>query len=100
MAETGPESISSSVPGDSSQGRRAHTYSRLTTAIAVLAMATAGYTLVRLDSMRDRLDTANATLAAAEADKELLRAEIRSQTSRERQAHRDLNRRLDVLDDA
>lgn len=100
MAETGPESISSSVPGDSSRNGRAHTYSRLTTAIAVLALATAGYTLVRLDSMRDKLDTANATMAAADADKELLRAELKSQASRERQAHRDLKRRLDTLSDA
>ena len=60
MADTGPETISSAAPGDSSRTRRAHTYSRLTTAIAVLALATAGYALVRLDSMRDKLDTANA----------------------------------------
>ncbi len=100
MAETGPETISSSAPGDSSRTRRAHTYSRLTTAIAVLALAIAGYGLMRLDSMRDKLDTANATLAAANADRELLRAELRSQASRERQAHRDLNRRLDTLNDA
>ncbi|WP_331066532.1 uroporphyrinogen-III C-methyltransferase [Steroidobacter sp.] len=100
MAETGPESISSPVPDASSRDRRAHTYSRLTTAIAVLALATAGYALVRLDSVRDKLDTANAAVAAADADKELLRAELRSQASRERQAHRDLNRRLDELKDA
>lgn len=100
MAETGPESISSSVPGDSSRSRRAHTYSRLTTAIAVLALATAGYALVHLDSMRDKLDSATNTLAAANADREVLRAELNSQVSRERQARRDLNRRLDALNDA
>ncbi|HWK50891.1 MAG TPA: uroporphyrinogen-III C-methyltransferase [Steroidobacter sp.] len=72
----------------------------MTTAIAVLALAIAGYSLVRLDSMRDKLDTANATLAASNADRELLRAELRSQASRDRQAHRDLNRRLDTLNDA
>lgn len=99
MAETGPESITSSVPGDSSQNRRAHTYSRLTTAIAVLALAAGGYSLVRLDSMRDKLDGANDMVAAANADRELLRAELKSQASRERQAHRDLNRRLDTLND-
>lgn len=100
MADTGPETISSVAPGDSSRTRRAHTYSRLTTAIAVLALAIAGYGLVRLDSMRDKLDTANAALAASNADRELLRAELKSQASRERQAHRDLNRRLDTLNDA
>jgi uroporphyrin-3 C-methyltransferase len=72
----------------------------LTTAIAVLALAIAGYSLVRLDAIRDKLDTANAAVAASNADRELLRAELKSQASRERQAHRDLNRRLDTLNDA
>lgn len=100
MADSGPESISSVAPGDSSRTRRAHTYSRLTTAIAVLALAIAGYGLVRLDTIRDKLDTANAAVAASNADRELLRAELKSQASRERQAHRDLNRRLDTFNDA
>lgn len=100
MADPGPESISSSAPGESSGTRRAHTYSRLTTAIAVLALATAGYALVRLDSMRDKLDTANAAALAANADRDLLRAELKSQASRERQARRDLGRRLDELKDS
>jgi uroporphyrin-3 C-methyltransferase len=100
MADSGPESISSVAPGDSSRNRRTHTYSRLTTAIAVLALAVAGYSLVRLDTIRDKLDTANAAVAASNADRELLRAELKSQASRERQAHRDLNRRLDTFNDA
>ena len=100
MADPGPESISSSAPGESSGTRRAHTYSRLTTAIAVLALATAGYALVRLDSMRDKLDTANTAALAANADRDLLRAELKSQASRERQARRDLGRRLDELKDS
>jgi uroporphyrin-3 C-methyltransferase len=100
MAASGPETIISSPSGDSSQGRRAHTYSRLTTAIAVLALAAAIYALIRTDSIRDKLDVANQTVVAANADKELLRAELKSQASRERQAHRDLNRRLDDLKDA
>ena len=101
MAASGPETISSSSPSDSSNGgRRAHTYSRLTTAIAVLALAASVYAVIRLDTIRDRLDVANQTVVAANADKELLRAELKSQASRERQAHRDLNRRLDELKDA
>jgi uroporphyrin-3 C-methyltransferase len=100
MAASGPENIISSPPGDPSQGRRAHTYSRLTTAIAVLGLAAAIYALIRTDSIRDKLDVANQTVVAANADKELLRAELKSQASRERQAHRDLNRRLDELEDA
>lgn len=100
MAASGPETIISSPPGDSSKGRRAHTYSRLTTAVAVLALATAIYALIRTDSMRDKLDVANQSVVAANADRELLRAELKSQASRERQAHRDLNRRLDEIKDA
>lgn len=68
--------------------------------MAVLALATAGYALVRLDSMRDKLDTANTAALAANADRDLLRAELKSQASRERQARRDLGRRLDELKDA
>jgi uroporphyrin-III C-methyltransferase len=100
MAASGPETISSSSPGDSPRERRAHTYSRLTTAIAVLALAAAVYALIRTDSMRDKLDVANQSVVAANADRELLRAELKSQASRERQAHRDLNRRLDEIKDA
>jgi uroporphyrin-III C-methyltransferase len=100
MAATGPETISSTPPGDSSRTRRAHTYSRLTTAVAVLALATALYALIRTDSMRDKLDSASQAVVAANADRELLRAELKSQASRERQAHRDLNRRVDELKDA
>ncbi len=66
----------------------------------MLALAIAGYGLVRLDAIRDKLDIANAAVAASNADRELLRAELKSQASRERQAHRDLNRRLDTLNDA
>ena len=38
-------------------------------------------------------------LAARDAERELLRAELKSQASRERQAARDLDRRLDALED-
>lgn len=100
MAASGPESIVSSPPGDSSKGRRAHTYSRLTTAVAVLALASAIYALIRTDSMRDKLDATNQVAVTAQADRELLRAELKNQASRERQAHRDLIRRLDELQDA
>src|SRR5688572_29402964 len=77
MAASGPENIISSPSGDRSPGRRAHTYSRLTTAIAVLALAAAIYALIRTDSIRDKLDVANQTVVAANADKELLRAELK-----------------------
>jgi uroporphyrin-3 C-methyltransferase len=101
MADTGPETISnSSAPGESSRARRAHTYSRFTTAIAVLALATAGYALVRLDATRDKLETMNGAVQAAGAERDLMRAEAKSAASRERQGRRDLGRRLDELNDA
>jgi uroporphyrin-III C-methyltransferase len=101
MADTGPETISnSSLPAESARARRAHTYSRFTTAIAVLALATAGYALVRLDSTRDKLDAMNAMVQAGNAERALLRAEAKSAASRERQARRDLGRRVDALNDA
>ena len=80
--------------------RRAHTYSRLTTAIAVLALATAAYGLLRLDAARDRLDAVNDAARTLEADRAVLRAEMKSLASRERQARRELDRRLDLVTDA
>lgn len=101
MADPGPETISNSAPPVESPGvRRAHTYSRLTTAIAVLALATAGYALVRLDSTRDKLDAMHSIVQAASAERDLMRAEAKSTASRERQGRRDLGRRLDALNDA
>lgn len=99
MADTGPETIShSSARGESS--RRAHTYSRLTTAVAVLALATAIYALVRLDATRDKLDGMSGAVQAASAERELLRTEAKNAVSRERQARRELARRVDALKDA
>lgn len=98
MPEPSPE-ISSAVSADPPP-RRKHTYSRFTTAIAVLALATAVYALLRLDSTRDRLDALKDTVRTVEADRALLRQELKSLSSRERQARRELDRRLDQLTDA
>ena len=87
-------------PVEYAQPRRAHTYSRLTTALAVLALATAAYSLWRLDATRDRLDVVNDMARTLEADRAVLRAEIKTLATRERQARRELNRRLDLLTDA
>lgn len=100
MADTGSEIASpAGVPVESPRQRRNHTYSRLTTAVAVLALATAIYALVRLDSTRDRLDHVNQTAAKIEADRSVLQAEIKNLATRERQARRALDRRLTLLDD-
>lgn len=72
--------------------RRTHTYSRLTTAIAVLALATAAYALWRLDTTRDLVDE----LAA---ERVRLSAEIQGVEQRERAARQELERRLAALDE-
>ncbi|MGH8175937.1 MAG: uroporphyrinogen-III C-methyltransferase [Steroidobacter sp.] len=88
------------IPVERAAPRRAHTYGRLTTAIAVLVLATAGYALWRLDATRERLDAVNDAARTLEADRAVLRAEVKTLASRERQARRDLDRRLDLLTDA
>ena len=80
--------------------RRAHSYSRLTTAIAVLALAIGGYALWQLDGTRDRLEQLNQQLAQANTSREVLQSEIRSLTEREQTARRNLEQRLDALKDA
>ncbi|HEY5810249.1 MAG TPA: hypothetical protein VIT67_19915, partial [Povalibacter sp.] len=47
--------------------RRTHSYSRLTTALAALALATACYALWRLDATRDRLEQVNQLIAQHES---------------------------------
>jgi uroporphyrin-3 C-methyltransferase len=69
----------------------------LTTAIAVLALATAGYALWRLDSTRDRLDQVNDLARKLEADRAALDAEVRAMDERARQASRDIAARIDAL---
>lgn len=95
-----PESGASGLPAAPVAQRRVHSYGRLTTAIAVLALATACYALWRLDSTRDRLDEANQRVAQFESDRAVLRAEIKTLSNRERLARRELDKRLDALDDA
>jgi uroporphyrin-3 C-methyltransferase len=100
MADTGSEIIpaSGSVP-EQPRVRRAHTYSRLTTAMAALALATSIYALLRIDSTRDRLDRTNDAARALDAERAQLRADLKSLGNRPRAAARDLDRRVDVLED-
>jgi uroporphyrin-3 C-methyltransferase len=94
-------SLSSTNPREGGGShRRPHTYSRLTTAIAVLALATAGYALWRLDATRDRLDQINPQIAQLNANRELLRAELKSFADRESAARQEITRQLDALRDA
>ncbi|HEV8333898.1 MAG TPA: uroporphyrinogen-III C-methyltransferase [Steroidobacteraceae bacterium] len=100
MADTGTEIIpaSGSTP-EQPRARRAHTYSRLTTAMAALALATSIYALLRIDSTRDRLDRTNDAARAHDAASAQLRADLKSLGNRQRAAARDLDRRVDVLED-
>lgn len=79
--------------------RRPHTYSRLTTALAVLALATAAYSLWRLDHTRDRIEELTRIASALEADRTLLRAELRSLEEREKHAREQIQTSLSSLDD-
>ena len=100
MADTGSEIIpaSGNTP-EPPRARRAHTYSRLTTAMAALALATSIYALLRIDSTRDRLDRTNDFARTAQAERAQLQADLKSQTNRQRTSVRDLDRRVDVLED-
>jgi uroporphyrin-3 C-methyltransferase len=100
MADNGSDIARPGPSVEYAQPRRAHTYSRLTTAVAVLALATAAYALWRLDAARDRLDAVNDLVRTLETDRAVLRGELKALASRERQARRDLDRRLDALRDS
>lgn len=100
MADPGSDIAQpSGPPVESPRQRRAHTYSRLTTAVAVLALAAAGYALLRLDSGQERLDRVNDAARILETDRNALRAELRDLATREQQTTRELDRRLDALDE-
>ncbi len=79
--------------------RRSHTYSRLTTAIAVLALATAVYSLVRLDATRDRLEEIGATVRALDTERNYLRTELEYVAERAAQEREALEGRLAALEE-
>jgi uroporphyrin-3 C-methyltransferase len=83
---------------DEAPRKRAHSYSRLTTAIAVLALATAAYSLWRLDATRERLEQVNDLARTLAADRNALEGELRALAERERRSERDLLERLGTLE--
>lgn len=100
MVDNGSEiTPASGIAPEPPTARRPHTYSRLTTAVAVLALATSIYALLRIDSTRDRLDRTNDAARTLDADRAVLRADLKSLAARQRTAARDLDRRVDVLED-
>lgn len=97
MADRLPDPLPKAALPQEPAARPRHTYSRLTTTVAVLALATATYALFRLDSTRDRLDRVNDLVGTLTADRNALQAELRSATERERQTAKELTTRLDAL---
>ena len=80
--------------------RRVHSYSRLTTAIAVLALAIGCYALWRLDATRDRLEAANQLITQLESNREILQSQLKALAEHEQASRNELSKRLDALNDA
>jgi uroporphyrin-III C-methyltransferase len=72
---------------------------RLITAIAVLGLATASYSLLRLDGTRDRLDALKDEVRALSVSRDLLRTELDNAMNRERRARRSLESQLAATKD-
>lgn len=99
MADISPAELpSKSAPPEGPAARaRVHSYSRITTAIAVLGLATAAYALWRLDATRDRLDQVNDLANTVAAQRNALQGELQVLSQRENQSTRELIARLDTL---
>jgi uroporphyrin-3 C-methyltransferase len=99
MADSSPPELpsKSALPEGPAERKRVHSYSRLTTAIAVLALATSTYALWRLDATRDRLEAVNDLARTIAADRNALEGELRALAQREEQSGRELAARLDAL---
>jgi uroporphyrin-3 C-methyltransferase len=69
------------------------------TAISVLALACAGYALLRLDQTRDRLDELRAEVRALTTSRELLRSELDAAIRREQRARREIESQLAAVKD-
>jgi uroporphyrin-3 C-methyltransferase len=97
MAESSADLPLKSALPEHPTAKRSHSYSRLTTAIAVLALATATYSLWRLDATRDRLDQVNDLARTLAADRNVLQTEVRTLSERDLRGERELIARLDSL---
>jgi uroporphyrin-3 C-methyltransferase len=99
MADSSPPELpsKSALPEGPATRKRVHTYGRLNTAIAVLALATAAYSLWRLDATRERLDEVNDVARTLAADRNALESELRALAQRENQNERALLARIDAL---
>ena len=96
MADTLPDNASAGLPA-APERRRTHSFSRFTTAVAVLAFAIAGYSLWRLDDTRDRLNELNRQIGELTTGRAALQSEVRALAEREQLARRSLEERLAAL---
>lgn len=99
MADTLPDNSSAGLPV-APERRRAHSFSRFTTAVAVLALAVAAYSLWRLDDTRDRLNDVNRQIGELTSGRAALQSEVRALAEREQTARRSIDERLAALSDA
>ena len=97
MADIVPEMTPVAASNEQLPARRVHSYSRMTTAIAVLGLATAVYALMRLDSTRDRVDRINDIVRQAQADRQALHGELLALATRERQNQVEVTRQFEAL---
>lgn len=98
MSDQSPLHLPKPALPDDAPRKRAHSYSRLTTAVAVLALATAAYALWRLDATRERLEQVNDLVRTVAADRNALEGELRALAERVRRSERELLERLDTLE--
>ena len=98
MADTLPDNASAGLPA-APERRRTHSFSRFTTAVAVLAFAIAGYSLWLLDDTRDRLNELNRQIGELTTGRAALQSEVRALAEREQLARRSLEERLAALND-
>ncbi|PZN28356.1 MAG: hypothetical protein DIU71_16120 [Proteobacteria bacterium] len=94
---TEPSGSAVSAPSVEPGARRVHSFSRFTTAVAVLALAAAGYALWRLDATRDRLDQVNDLTHTLEANRAALRAQLDALAEEGLRERQRLESRLDAL---
>jgi uroporphyrin-3 C-methyltransferase len=93
------ESSSSTARSGTTHTRRRFMPGRLVSAIAVLALASSVYTLLRLDNTRDRLDSLKDEVHALRSSRDLLRNELDAAVGREQRARRELEARLAAVGD-
>ncbi len=101
MADTGVDNPPPAPPAGNSirAAREPQPYSRLTTALAVLALVTAIYGLWRLDSTSKRMDEIRTATQTLETERAYVRSEMKNIEERSRQAREELAARLAALDE-